>query len=116
MREVANMQGKNATPQLQKAAIGTLAGGAVPIGGLPLTDPAKDQNWLLRSLAELKSRERPAIRANRWTGTLRDPINIPSPKYLELVYGAMPAAEREWYYVHEHRIRKLETLRAQLGV
>jgi len=114
------MQGKNAAPQLQpadpKAAIATLAGGAVPISGLPPTDPAEDQNWLLRSLAELKSRERPAIRANRWTGVLRDPINIPSPKYLELVYGAVPAAERDWYYVHDQRIRKLERLRAQLGV
>jgi hypothetical protein len=109
------MQGKNATSQLQPAD--TIAGGAgAPIGERPPTDPAEDQNRILRSLAELKSRERPAIRAKRWTGVLREPIDIPSPNYLEFMYSAVPAAEREWYYVHEERIRKMETLRAQLEV
>jgi hypothetical protein len=120
MKEVSNMQGKSTTPQLPpagpKAATATLAGGGVAIGGLPPTDPAENQDRMLRSLAELKSRERPTNRANRWTGTLRNPINIPSQNYLELMYGAVPAAERDWYYVHEQRIQKLETLRAQLGV
>jgi MerR family transcriptional regulator, copper efflux regulator len=99
------------------AAADTIAGGGgAPIGERPPTDPAEDQNRFLRSLAELKSRERPAIRAKRWTGVLREPIDVLSANFLEFMYGAVPAAEREWYYFHEERFRKMETLRAQLEV
>ena len=104
-------------PRAMRAlAIATIGGGGTSIGELPPIDPAEDRDRFLRLLAELKSKEPPAIRMKRWTGALRDPIDVPSPKFLELFYDAVPAADREWFYVHEERIHKLEMLRAQLGV
>ena len=92
-------------PRAMRAlAIATIGGGGTSIGELPPIDPAEDRDRFLRLLAELKSKEPPAIRMKRWTGALRDPIDVPSPKFLELFYDAVPAADREWFYVHEERV------------